>query len=711
MHRIQRLAFETLEHRQMLAGDLEIVSVDFTNAIGELTGTTPIVGEKIYARVHYRITDLTAADVYNISWDVDGVTTKQFNFVGFPGTNVDRFLFHGGWIAGAGASHSLTVTLDSDGTVAETNEANNSITLAPFTPQAPTTLPAKFAMPLAGTQNVDWVLGGYVDTNPKSFQDDFFNHFEDYQGNTVTTRDFHNGLDFEIPNYSQQDTGTEVRVAAAGTVTEVRDGFFDRETGLTFGDPGNYVFIDHGNGWVSQYYHLREDSISVAVDDVVAAGDLLGLVGSSGNSGGPHLHFEIQHNKTPVDPFAAPSDYFLSPPAYIFDVSLPNNVFELVVTNDIYDGVSTFGVPPLFGGPPLSHVLEKVSGVDNFSSANPEPVIVYAEFTSVEVGDTWEVQLFDPNNTLYADFDSLAFFEDRPTDGGWYNPGFTSSVVGTWRVDILYNDVKIEEAFFTVGAATPEMRVFDTTLATEQYLVDGRTTAIEFGSSDFDGNNISDGLDFLAWQVGFGTSIGATRSAGDATKDGAVNSEDLEVWEHEYAQENPTRSFRVENHGYGTLNISNVSLPSGYTITEPLSATIAAGTSDTFTVELDTSVVGSKTGLIVINSDDASESAFEFAVEGEITAPLTAAITLPASAAYYQGLALYGESAEQAELPPVEMAIVDASFEQSLPIAEPGATAASVSSRTSLIDSQEDEPEKVADAAFSELGPLLETQS
>ncbi len=664
--RCKRLSFEMLESRQLLAADLEIVSVDFTNAIGELTGSTPTVGEKVYTRVHYRMTDLTPADFYDISWEMDGVKTEQFGFQGFAGTNVDLFWFHGGWIAQAGASHVITVTVDSNDGVTESNEGNNSITLSPFTPLAPTSLPNKFITPLAGTQNTDWVLGGYVDVNPKFFADDPVDFFQDFQGNTTTTRDFHNGLDFPITNFAAQDAGVQVLAAAAGTVMEVRDGFFDRETFLQFGDPGNFVFVDHGNGWVSQYYHLRRDSITVAVNDVVTAGQVIGLVGSSGNSAGPHLHFEIQHNKSPVDPFAAPNDYFVSPLPYVIDPVLPNNLLDFGVTNDFVDGAQTFF------GPSFEQVLEKVSDIDTFPTTGQE-IYAWAIFSSVEAGDTWRAQLYRPNGSLVVDFGNVMFTQptdfqdDGDTDGfdflawqrnagttsgasksdgdanfsgsvddtdlalwelqygktaingwewGWYRPGFTEAIAGTWRVDFLFNDVKVGEQTFEVGSSLPEIRVFENTAGT--YIIDDRTTPFDLGS-------------VVQGQPG------------------------------------PTMTFKVENHGYGDLSVSNVQVPTGFTVTEALSATIPAGTSDTFTLRLDSVATGNKSGQIVINSNDSSEAGFTFAVEGTVTGPLSALASqgdVPAGPEFFFDDALLAKNAEEPQTfvfpdEPVEAATVE----------------------------------------------------
>jgi len=76
---------------------------------------------------------------------------------------------------------------------------------------------------------------------------------------------------------------------------------------------GNMVMIDHGNGVVSLYAHQRSGGIRVSVGQQVSKGDRIGTVGSTGYSTGPHLHFEIRVNGTPVDPM----DYLSSGPPQI----------------------------------------------------------------------------------------------------------------------------------------------------------------------------------------------------------------------------------------------------------------------------------------------------------------------------------------------------------------------------------------------------------
>ena len=70
---------------------------------------------------------------------------------------------------------------------------------------------------------------------------------------------------------------------------------------------GNMLLIDHGNDWQTLYGHLSQ--INVVCGESVGQGSVIGLIGSTGNSSGPHLHFEMHHGSTKVNPWN-----FLPPP-------------------------------------------------------------------------------------------------------------------------------------------------------------------------------------------------------------------------------------------------------------------------------------------------------------------------------------------------------------------------------------------------------------
>ena len=65
---------------------------------------------------------------------------------------------------------------------------------------------------------------------------------------------------------------------------------------------GNWVKIDHGGGVTTQYYHLLDNSTAVARGQLVKAGQMVGNMGSTGNSTGAHLHFQLEIDGVPVDP-------------------------------------------------------------------------------------------------------------------------------------------------------------------------------------------------------------------------------------------------------------------------------------------------------------------------------------------------------------------------------------------------------------------------
>jgi len=74
--------------------------------------------------------------------------------------------------------------------------------------------------------------------------------------------------------------------------------------GWNGGGYGNYVIIDHGNGYKTLYGHMLNNSIVVKPGDRVAQGQKIGILGSTGRSTGPHLHFEIRTGKGNLDPLS-----------------------------------------------------------------------------------------------------------------------------------------------------------------------------------------------------------------------------------------------------------------------------------------------------------------------------------------------------------------------------------------------------------------------
>lgn len=122
--------------------------------------------------------------------------------------------------------------------------------------------------------------------------------------------DNHHGTDFRVADRAAMEAGVDVVAAAAGIVKGVRDGEPDisvrrrGRTDLHGKDAGNGVRVHHGDGWETQYSHLRRGSLAVSVGQAVAAGTVLGQVGLSGNTEFPHVDFSVRRHGRAIDPFA-----------------------------------------------------------------------------------------------------------------------------------------------------------------------------------------------------------------------------------------------------------------------------------------------------------------------------------------------------------------------------------------------------------------------
>jgi murein DD-endopeptidase MepM/ murein hydrolase activator NlpD/ribosomal protein L27 len=163
----------------------------------------------------------------------------------------------------------------------------------------------QFAWPMPGADADDWVINNYVDLDPGGGILDFAGGAKSYDG--------HRGIDIDVPTFRSMDNNFPILAVAQGVVLALEDGNFDRNTSCA--GSWNFVTVGHPNGWQTIYGHLKRNSVVVNVGDIVNAGTVLGVVGSSGCSTAPHLHLETKdQNGATVEPFAL--GMWLNPPVY-----------------------------------------------------------------------------------------------------------------------------------------------------------------------------------------------------------------------------------------------------------------------------------------------------------------------------------------------------------------------------------------------------------
>ncbi|MTW22764.1 peptidoglycan DD-metalloendopeptidase family protein [Allochromatium palmeri] len=159
----------------------------------------------------------------------------------------------------------------------------------------------ELSLPVDCTPGKDCYVQNLVDTRPGS-------GVADYRCGTLTY-DGHTGTDFRLANLQAMREGVAVLAAADGVVKALRDGEPDisvRQRGresIRQREAGNAVILRHREGWETLYGHLRAGSVKVTKGQHVQRGDVLGLIGLSGLTEFPHVHFAVRHEGKVVDPF------------------------------------------------------------------------------------------------------------------------------------------------------------------------------------------------------------------------------------------------------------------------------------------------------------------------------------------------------------------------------------------------------------------------
>jgi len=274
--------------------------------------------------------------------------------------------------------------------------------------------------PLAGQNGLDWVINNYVDGPAPGPQD--------YTGGT-RTYDGHQGVDIDISTFRNMDAGVNVLSVGSGKVIAIEESQPDRNTACVSSN-WNYVTIAAPGGLTLTYGHLKTASVVVSVGDTVKAGDVLGLVGSSGCSTQPHLHLEAYDSAgSLIDPFAR--GLWQQPPSYL----VPLKIMDLVVNDFFFSSLDSLKDP-----------------APNIAELRPPYELTAAlSVGGGTVGDTPGLRLVLPNGTV---FDELQFpFDSGPLGHSyWYwTRGLGSEpTTGTWRVEALANGIVTRTHSFRV---------------------------------------------------------------------------------------------------------------------------------------------------------------------------------------------------------------------------------------------------------------------
>ncbi len=280
----------------------------------------------------------------------------------------------------------------------------------------------QFEWPMPGVDTHEWVINNYVDLDPSD------ESVLDYMGGGKTY-DGHRAIDIDVPTFRAMDDDFPILAAAPGVVVATEDSYEDRHMSC-YGD-WNYVTIEHANGWQTIYGHLKQFSVVVALGETVAAGDVLGVVGSSGCSTAPHLHFEV-HDAAGgiIDPFL--DGLFANPPVY----NTPLGFMDAVI-----DRGSITTIAEILDPSPNATVVEpgETLGV-GLSMAGGAP------------GDSIQMFLKYPSGVVYSTYNNTFSSVYRHSFWTW-NPQIPATApIGYWELEIRTNGSTVATYPIFVGS-------------------------------------------------------------------------------------------------------------------------------------------------------------------------------------------------------------------------------------------------------------------
>lgn len=296
-----------------------------------------------------------------------------------------------------------------------------------------------FEWPVRQTDGFDysstWSISNYVDHNPNT------NQLQDWNCG-VRTYDTqsgydHSGLDiYTWPFWWKQmdDNQTEVIAAQAGQIIYKNDGEFDKQCSFN-GNQWNAIFVEHSDGSVAWYGHLKNGSLNAKnVGDMLSQGEYIGVIGSSGNSTGPHLHFEVfDVNNNLIDPYEGPCND-LNASSWWSD--------QKEYTNPKINTILTHNAPPEFFFNDCN-TTEQPNSSEAFDVG--DSVIVAAYYADQIQGTTASYEVLNPNGAIFSSWSQT--FNSTFFSSYWYWTINPSALEGIWTFNVTYNGQTVTREF------------------------------------------------------------------------------------------------------------------------------------------------------------------------------------------------------------------------------------------------------------------------
>lgn len=249
----------------------------------------------------------------------------------------------------------------------------------------------------------------------------------------------HQGIDiYTWPfSYKQQDDNqTEIVAAASGQIINKFDGNFDRNCQFN-NDLWNAVYIEHSDGSISWYGHMKNGSLtSKEIGDTVDQGEYLGIIGSSGNSTGPHLHFETYDlNNNLIDPYSGPCNTLNTESWWINQKEYLNPKINAILTHSS---------PPQFLGCPNT----EIPNIENEFDINAS-VIFAAYFVDQQIGAQVNYAIYRPSGALFTNWTQT--FDTNYYSSYWYWTVNLDDSEGQWRFEVSHNNQTVNHVFTVVN--------------------------------------------------------------------------------------------------------------------------------------------------------------------------------------------------------------------------------------------------------------------